>query len=74
MNKLKMLSKVLFILGSLIAVASIGFTAYLQKTAPAGFCPVNPMRPYMGAGIVLLVSSMMIDYYLYLLKRRNGRP
>lgn len=65
MDKLKKLSQILFVLGSLTAVGAVVYTYYLNKTSPPGFCPINPARPYMWVGVVLLSTSLVLDGWMW---------
>ncbi len=73
MNRLKKISQVLFYLGFAVSIAVGGYTFYLQRITPPGFCPLNPARPYMGVGIALLVSSLLIDGYIFIGQKRGNK-
>jgi len=64
MDKLKKISHGLFIAGSTVAIGSVGYTFYLRQTAPPGFCPLNPLKPYMWVGLVLLTLSLGLDGFM----------
>jgi hypothetical protein len=72
MKRLKKISQILFYLGFAVSLAVGGYTFYLQRITPPGLCPLNPARPYMGVGIALLVSSLLIDAYIYIAQKRGG--
>lgn len=62
MINLKRLSQTTFVLGILMAAGALGYTFYLNRVSPPGFCPINPARPFMWIGVVMLVSSLVIDW------------
>lgn len=72
MDKMKKLSQVLFVLGLVVSVGSVGYTYYLNKVSPPGFCPINPARPYMWVGVVLLVGSLLVDGWMSWRGKRVG--
>ena len=73
MPKLKKLSQILFIMGLVVSLGAVGYTYYLRQTSPPGFCPINPARPFMWVGVVVLLASLMIDFWLGWKKKRDKK-
>jgi len=71
MPKLKKISQVLFVVGILVSLGAVGYTYYLNKISPPGFCPINPARPYMWVGVVVLSSSLLLDGWIWMKGKRE---
>jgi len=64
MDRVKKFSQILFMFGLVVSVGAVGYTFYLNRVSPPGFCPINPARPYMWVGVVLLAGSLLLDGWM----------
>ncbi len=62
MPNLKRISQITFILGLVMGLGAFGYTLYLNRVSPPGFCPINPAKPFMWTGVALLLTSLVVDW------------
>jgi len=71
MISLKRISQLTFALGIIMAVGALGYTLYLNRVSPPGFCPINPAKPIMWIGVIMLLSSLIVDWKISRDKKLN---